>query len=295
MSTSEQQQDDAAAQAAALEKARDEEEQAFNEGFASVMGLGPEPPRAPEPAPKVEDPKPEEGTTEDTREDAKTEADEGAADEPRTLTMDEVTEFITRELDTRDARHAEEIRKLHGKYGSLHGSLKKLRDIPVLTREHLSDLTHEYPEVGELLGKKLPESYTPPELPADAGNDEPAPVTPQVESDDQQERYLDRFCKGWRDKIVSGDWAQWVSTLSPKERDAMEKSDDAIFVADSVERFDKWAKQRAKKAAEQQQRQERLERAAPATTGQSAPNPIEDEEAAMAAGFQSVYGRRAPS
>lgn len=298
--------DDAAAiEAAGTEAEQDaaqaatEADAAFNAGFAEASGR--EPPAKPEEDQlRDEQHEKEDDKTGDEPggekppgngdQPSETATDTSAVDAP--LTRAQVDQLLAEQRAAFDA----EVRKLNGRYGNLNGRLEELAKRPGLTKADLAGLHEDgWEDVANALGKHLPDKHE--DLPPldDGTDDAPAPDTgaaPYVMPEDEQDRILSRLSPGWQQKLQSDGFAQWLSTLSATDQQAIADSNDPVRIADEIGRYDTWEAARNKKADEARGKRRRLDGAAQPTRGNPAAHVTEedDPEGAFLYGWKTARG-----
>ena len=226
------------------------------------------------------------------------------ATDPEPVTLDQALariDALERLHSEADAAAKADIRRLHGRIGSLNGVVAELRKTPVFTKESLADLRAEYPDIADMVGKHLPDTHTPPELPTDdappATTDDDDPSTTGAEPitlpPEQQEYILEQVAPGWREKVTSEPFAAWLGAMPPGEREAIESSNDPRFVAETVKKFDTWTAAETARRETDAEKAARLEAATPPNTGAHAATPEpQDEETWMNVGWKDVAGQR---
>lgn len=226
--------------------------------------------------------------------------DDANASTPSTgpLTEERVLELLQQARDEERNRFEDRFRRLDGRYGNLKGRIDELSSRKVLTKEDLADLTAEYEDIGQLIGKNLPDTHQPlPPLtdPDDETQTETADTggaaAGEAMSEAMQERYLDRLSPGWAPKLQSDAFAQWLATLPAAERDDIANSNDPLRIADEVARFDTWDSSNKQRAQAERNKQSRLSGAETPTRGKTPGGPTtEDPNQAFLDGWRTASG-----
>lgn len=209
-----------------------------------------------------------------------------------------------------DADVRAELRKLHGRIGSLNDQLQQALKVKetegkpaVLTPVALKRLKDEYPEMADMLEgdiadviANLAQKKIDPEEIA-------AIVTKQVEVEKfamRQESVTDRHdtwaTDCWADQIGgtrTPDYAAWLMTMKPEEASAFENSQNPAFVIRKLDQFYDWKSKQAQGieavARTQAEKQQRLKGAiTPTGTARASPQTLSEEEAERKA-FEDAY------
>lgn len=307
---------DAAAAAAAeatnnddAARAAAEEDAAFEAGYSSVTG---EPVAADDG--NQDDPNPAEQSqaSDDRRHgddfDAPGTSSDGATP-PQYLTREEVDALFQERVDAvvaqrlkdQEAAWQQELRKVHGNFGSLKGRVEEItkpRQVQFnRLRENypelVEDLVHDLGDAGGVFGGGAVDKDA---ILSDLQPEIEAKIAEATKSrlDELNERYLNFMSPGWESKVKSDEFGAWLGTLPPDEAKKLEFEDDPFVVADTVRRFDTWTSQQQEAAREAEAKAKRLAGAEPAGSGKGAmpPNRSNNDEAAFEAGFHSVRGGR---
>lgn len=209
-----------------------------------------------------------------------------------------------------DADLRAEMRKLHGRMGSMNDQLqqalkaKETEGKPaVLTPVALKRLKDEYPEMADMLEGDIADvianlaqkKIDPAEI--------AAIVTKQVEAEKfviRQETVTDRHdtwaADCWADQIGgtrTPDYAAWLMTMTTDEASAFENSQNPAFVIRKLDQFYDWKTKQAEAtqavAKTQAEKQERLKGAiTPQGTPRASPQTQSEEEAERKA-FEDAY------
>lgn len=255
---------------------------AFMAGFAEARGD--EPPTQPEPKPE---------TTPEPEAVQEPVAEAEPVEEPvfAGLTESQLKAALAKvqEFDELKAN----IRRLDGRYGEFNARLQQVMTQPQgkveITAEMFEDLNRDFPEFAESLVKGLSK------LPIGGSVQAAAPVdlTPlreEVTSDldqwkrDYELKLLAMRHRDWRDLRETDDFKIWEGTLPAEEREKLNTSWDALYVADRFDEFKAW---RDKAQTNKQQKTKRLEAATTPRGAATGPSQINDEDAFMA-GFKNV-------
>jgi hypothetical protein len=198
-----------------------------------------------------------------------------------------------------------ELQKVFGKFGDIQrqitatsagaGQVLTKREI---NAQALKKLGAEYPEIAELLAGDLSEvlSSIPVASPTQLGQTQEqidgrinTIVNARVTAVEEKinERMLTRFHKDWEDVAKSDDLKLWLSTQPEDYRNKFLGSNDAVIVADGLDKFKTWREQGH---AHRQKNANRLENAIPAKSGGSAPggSTALSDEAAFQDGFNTA-------
>lgn len=191
-----------------------------------------------------------------------------------------------------------ELRKLHGRIGSLNDQLqqalkaKETEGKPaVLSPVALTRLKDQYPEMADMLEGDISEvianlaqkSVDPKEI--------AAMVSKQVEAEKfvmRQEAVTDRHESWQQDCWVvfptdenpgerTPDYAAWLKTMKPEEAHAFENSQNPAFVIRKLDQFYDWKSKSVKAETEKQQRLKAA--VTPQGTARAGPQTLSEEEA----------------
>lgn len=206
-------------------------------------------------------------------------------------TEDELRDLLSKfqEVDRLKEREA----KVFGTLGSLKQAIDAMRSQqPTATasfsKEKFKRLSAEFPEMAEMLADDLSGFALPQQQ---AGLDISAVqdvINERIEvvKRDQETKLLGMVHKDWRQVVQEPEFRAWKGSLAPEAQDVLDNGWDAELIADGLTAFKEW---KSKTAQTKVSKQSRLEAAvAPKTTARTAP--VQTEDDAFSAGFNSVRG-----
>lgn len=206
-------------------------------------------------------------------------------------TENELRDLLSKfqEVDRLKEREA----KVFGTLGSLKQAIDAMRNQqPTATANFSKDrfkrLSAEFPEMAEMLAEDLSGIALPQQQ---AGLDISAVqevINERIEvvKRDQETKLLGMVHKDWRQVVQEPDFQVWKGSLAPEAQDVLDNGWDAELIAEGLTAFKEW---KTKAAQQKVSKQTRLEAAvAPKTTARTAP--IQTDDDAFSAGFNSVRG-----
>lgn len=206
-------------------------------------------------------------------------------------TEDELRDLLSKfqEVDRLKASEA----KLFGTLGSMKQAIDAMRSQqPTATakysKEGFKRLSAEFPEMAEMLAEDLSGFSLPQQQ---AGLDISAVqnvINERIEvvKRDQETKLLGMVHKDWRHVVQEPEFQTWKGSLAPEAQDVLDNGWDAELIADGLTAFKEW---KSKTAQSKVSKQSRLEAAvAPKTTARTAP--VQTDDDAFSAGFNSVRG-----
>jgi hypothetical protein len=199
--------------------------------------------------------------------------DEDAGDKPSAeivmagLTEDQIKEALAKanQYDSLKSELGAETQKIYGKFGDLTRELKRLSEAKTSQSNEpvkLAKLREKYEDLAELLEADLkghtasaPQEFDPAPLEEKiqkARADALAEVRAEIAaaSKGTEIKILTMKHPAWREKTKTPEYELWKGTLPQEERDAMVKSNDGLYVASQLDKFDKWQKKSTKTKTE---------------------------------------------
>lgn len=212
----------------------------------------------------------------------------------------EVKQMLARvaEVDQLKASIEQANAKVYGKLGEYQRKINELANKPAglaLTKEKLTRLSAEFPDLAEMLAEDLSAL----QLASPASDFDPEKVNEivqqrvgealQAQQRETEKKLLTMAHRDWRDVIRSDDWKVWRGTLTADAQQILDSSWSAEQLSEQINTFKDWKKSTVEQAeATRQRRSNRLERSAtPNGMPASAPTVISEEQA-LSAGFKKV-------
>lgn len=190
-----------------------------------------------------------------------------------------------------------ELSKVYGKFGEVQRNLQNIQQ-GQSTRKFdaagLKRMNQEFPEIAQMLAEDLTDIFGAPvtqeakpeviEAPVVNVEDRINAAVTQVR-ETTEKRLLTVLHNDWQTVAQEPGFKQWLGTLPETDQKKYIESDDAIVAADAFTKYKSW-KQTSQKSTVK--KKERLEQAiTPSGSGAPPPSTL-DDEAAFAAGFNSV-------
>ncbi len=266
------------------ESTQEQDDAAFNAGFAEVRGDETPPTESVEPEVK----EPEEKEPEVAAVEAQPEQPPEELPVLAGLTESQIKAALAKMSEMDDMKL--QVRQAFGKLGELNQKLMQAQTATAkLSPGQLSKLASEFPEMARLLEEDLSSlsvgsqpSFDPQPLQKELAETRHALAQARAES---EMKLLSITHRDWRSIANSDDFRIWSQTLSGEERQKLNDSWDALYLTDKLTEFKSW---KGKGQAVQQQKQNRLAQAVtPTGAPKSAPNTINDDDAFLA-GWKSV-------
>lgn len=251
----------------------DDDDAAFEQGFNDVEVPAPEPEPEPEPEPP-------------------------AAPEPPPEPEFQLTSAQAKELYEKSQRFEQQVSKAFGTIGALKQQIDQLKAAPQpsqaaikLTADKLKRLHAEFPEMAAMLSEDLNEALAV----APTADVPPPPVgVPDLEqkfnerleqmSREKEQKLLTIAHKDWTNVVSSPEFNAWKEKLPTADREQLDSSWDAVFIADKISEFKDW---KNKTVQTTQAKRTRLEAAiTPRGNPQRPPAPSDDD--AFVQGFNSA-------
>lgn len=263
-----------------------QEEAAFNAVFADGGNEQPDP----EPEQTAEATSPE--VT-----DTATEEQPPAQDESPVL-LAGLTEDQVKDLLLKAGKYDElgsQVQKIFGRLGAFNDTLNTLKQRSSsgvqLTPEKFKRLGQQFPELAEMLSADLSEAIGTGAGSAFDPKQVDDLVTSRLTAKEQEiqrqmeSRWLKKQHRDWEGVVSSTDFNLWKDNVLPQEdRQQLENSWDADYIADKLTAFKEWKAAQAKPQNQtQENRQKRLESAVLPRGKTSTTTPIDEEEAYLSA------------
>lgn len=197
-----------------------------------------------------------------------------------------------------------QLRTVHGRFGELNSRLLELqrgkegqqpaggKDVTELSRQYNEALIDgDVEKAAELMVQMVSATSKPESNSSDVDQ----------RLTEQQRRMEERLVfvrhPDFLTVIKTPDFGKWRESLSPEDRQAVETSEDGVYLAGRLDEFKAWRAEQAKNQQahqdNQQQRNNRLERAITPSGSNGAPPPIVTEEDAMRATIRARLRPRA--
>jgi len=256
----------------------EQDDAAFESGFAEARGEEP-----PTPEPEPEQAEPEQAAAPE------------AAPEPEVvfagLTEDQLKSALAKvgELDEMKVQ----LRQAFGKLGEFNARLQQAQTASggKMSAGQLVKLRAEFPEMADLLEADLSSLS----VGGNAPSFDPTPMREEMQHEFKAEldrierknemKLLSMRHRDWETVRQSDDFRLWENTLPTEERQALNDSWDAMFIADKFDEYKSW---REKAQTSKQQKQDRLAAAVtPRGVPNAKPSTINDDDAFMS-GFKAV-------
>lgn len=259
-----------------------EDDAAFEQGFAEARG---------EESPTTESH--EEPVSQE--ESQETEEAQEAQEEPQEeqlyagLTESQLKAQLARVAELDEMK--QQVRQAFGKIGELNAKLQQAQTAKAtLSPGQLKRLASEFPEMAALLEEDLGS------LSVGGNQFDPSPLVNELHAtkqqfeeakQEQEKKLLSIAHRDWQTVVASDDFTLWKQTLPSEERQTLDTSWDALYIADKISEFKEW---RGKAQTSKQQKTKRLEAAVtPQGITKAGPSAINDDDAFLA-GFKAVRG-----
>lgn len=304
--------------------AQQQDQAAFEQGFASVTGTEPPPPAAASteapagvevaPAPEPAEPNAPEPAEAPEGEPAAAPAPEGQAPKEQGEAEEDPVVFdgFRRSEVRRLLGNAAEVESLKRQLDKAHGNIGELnrrfqqaaQPVPAATPAQVPELPPElkqfeadFPEAAQYVRAlvstpKQERQEAPPaevQQPAAAGEAQPAQAGPDPMA--LELAVMDRMHKGWREKVNSQDFNLWLTAQGEQAQSAFDAAQTADDMAGVIGQFDQWATARTAAADKAAKGQQRLKAAVTPTGNAPRPQAAPTEQEAFVAGFKSVMAR----
>ena len=252
-----------------------DDDAAFEQGFSGVEAPAPaaEPEPEPEPAPEPE---------------------------PQPEPEFQLTPAQAKELYERSQKFEQQVSKAFGTIGALKQQIDQLKAQPSqvgfkLTADKLKRLHAEFPEMAAMLSEDLNEAMAaspaaPSAEPTIPREDQERLINERLEqlSREKEQKILTIAHRDWPVVVQSPEFNAWKEKLPAEEREQLDNSWDAVFVADKISEFKDWKNKTVQTTAA---KRTRLEAAiTPRGNPQRPPAPSDDD--AFVQGFNQGRGIR---
>jgi hypothetical protein len=294
-------QEEAAGYEAVAEVQEQDDQSAFEAGFAQASGKEVSNP-VETPAVEVQEAVVEDSATEEAA--AEPVAEEPEIDQTYGLPVFQIKELLAKaaEMDNLKAELASTRDRLFGHLGEVKRSLQEVKQQApkgvALSAATFKRLSGEYPELAELLAQDLsevpisnggtPSAFDPSQL--DPIFDQRLQQYQETVQRQQETRLLDMFHPNWRDVAASADFKLWKQSLEPEIQNELDNSWDAAFLSQGFTAYDQWRNQQAERTrTASESRKQRLTQAM-TPTGVPGNASTADDLDAFLAGFNGVRG-----
>ena len=257
-----------------------QDDAAFEAGYAEARGE--EPPTQPEP----EQQEPEQEPV----------VEEAPEPEPifAGLTEDQLKSALAKAGEVDELKS--QVRQIFGRLGEFNQRIQQAQSATggaKLTAGQLNKLRSEFPEMADLLEQDLSGLS----VGGQQNSFDPTPMRDELQQGFRAE--IDRVNKENEKKLLSirhrdwqtirdtDDFKLWENTLPVEDRQSLNESWDAMYIADRFDEFKAW---RSKAQSSKQQKQSRLAAAVTPRGVQSQPTSTVNDDDAFMAGYKSVRG-----
>lgn len=229
-------------------------------------------------------------------EEPQPEPEPAAEPEPAPEPEFQLTPAQAKELYERSQKFEQQVSKAFGTIGALKQQIDQLKAQPTqaafkLTADKLKRLHAEFPEMAAMLSEDLNEAMAAtPAVQTPAQNipreDAEAKFNERLEqlSREKEQKILTVAHRDWPVVVQSPEFNAWKEKLPAEDREQLDNSWDAVFVADKISEFKDW---KNKTVQTTQAKRTRLEAAiTPRGNPQRPPAPSDDD--AFVQGFNSA-------